>query len=118
MGQERIVMLLDQQQAIAAERPQIYLVLVGESAERQGLELAERLRDARPDLRLQMNLGGGGFKAQFKRADKSGAELALVLAEDELARGVASVKWLREERAQEECPIEQLSERVGMLLGL
>jgi histidyl-tRNA synthetase len=119
MGQERIVMLLEKQvQAIAAERPHVYLVLVGELAERQGLELAERLRDARPDLRLQMNLGGGGFKAQFKRADKSGAELALVLAEDEIARGVAAIKWLREERAQEECPIDAISERVGMLLGL
>jgi histidyl-tRNA synthetase len=112
-------MLLEKQaQAIPVERPQIYLVLVGELAEQQGLKLAERLRDARPDLRLQMNLGGGGFKAQFKRADKSGAELALVLAEDELARGVAAVKWLREERPQEECPIEAISERVGMLLGL
>ncbi len=118
MGQERIVMLLDKQQAIPAERPQIYLVLVGELAERQGLELAERLRDARPDLRLQMNLGGGGFKAQFRRADRSGAEIALVLAEDELARGVAAIKWLREERAQEDCPIEALSERLGLLLGL
>ena len=44
--------------------------------------------------------------------------VALVLAEDELARGVAAVKWLREERAQEECPIEAISERLGMLLGL
>jgi histidyl-tRNA synthetase len=119
MGQERIVMLLEKQaQALPAERPHIYLVLVGERSEAEGLKLAERLRDARPGLRLQMNLGGGGFKAQFKRADKSGAELALVLAEDELARGVAAVKWLREERAQEECPIDAISERLGMLLGL
>jgi histidyl-tRNA synthetase len=65
-----------------------------------------------------MNLGGGGFKAQFRRADRSGAEIALVLAEDELARGVAAIKWLREERAQEDCPIEALSERLGLLLGL
>jgi len=118
MGQERIVMLLDRQQAIPAQRPQIYLVLAGEHSEAEGLRLAERLRDARPDLRLQMNLGAGGFKAQFRRADKSGAQLALVLGEDELARGVAAIKWLREERAQEECPIDAISERVGMLLGL
>ena len=119
MGQERIVMLLEKQaQAIAVERPQIYWVLVGERSETEGLRLAERLRDARPDLRLQMNLGGGSFKAQFKRADKSGAQLALVLAEDELARGVVAIKWLREERAQEECPIDAISERLGMLLGL
>jgi histidyl-tRNA synthetase len=119
MGQERIVMLLEKQaQAIPTERPQIYWVLVGERSETEGLKLAERLRDARPDLRLQMNLGGGSFKAQFKRADKSGAQLALVLAEDELARGVVAIKWLREERAQEECPIDALGERLGVLLGL
>ena len=112
-------MLLEKQaQAIAAQRPQVYWVLVGERSGTEGLKLAERLRDARPDLRLQMNLGGGSFKAQFKRAVKSGAQLALVLAEDELARGVVAIKWLREERAQEECPIDAISERLGMLLGL
>ena len=112
-------MLLEKQaQMIRTERPQIYLVLAGEHSETAGIELAERLRDARPGLRLQMNLGGGAFKTQFKRADKSGAELALVLGEDELARGVVAIKSLRQERAQEECPLDQISERVGVLLGL
>ncbi len=119
MGQERIVMLLEKQaQAIPTERPQIYLVLSGERSEAAGLKLAERLRDARPDLRLQVNLGGGSFKTQFRRADKSGAEIALVLGEDELARGVVAVKSLRQERAQEVCPLDQIGERVGLLLGL
>jgi histidyl-tRNA synthetase len=119
MGQERIVMLLEKQAlAIAAERPQVYLVLVGERSEIEGLKLAEQLREARPSLRLQVNLGGGSFKTQFKRADKSGAELALVLGEDELDRGVAALKPLRQERAQEQCPIAQISERLGVLLGL
>ena len=57
--------------------PQVYLVLVGEHTEMAGFKLAERLRDAWPDLRLQINLGGGSFKTQFKRADKSGAQFAL-----------------------------------------
>jgi histidyl-tRNA synthetase len=119
MGQERIVMLLEKQAlAIAVERPQVYMVLVGERSEVEGLELAERLREARPNLRLQVNLGGGSFKTQFKRADKSGAELALVLGEDELDRGVAALKPLRQERTQEECPLAQISERLGVLLGL
>ena len=46
---------------------------------------------------LQINLGGGSFKTQFKRADKSGAEFALVLGDDEVARGVIAVKALRQE---------------------
>ncbi len=119
MGQERIVMLLEKQAlAVSPKRPHAYLVLVGERGEIEGFKLAERLRDAWPDLRLQVNLGGGSFKAQFKRADKSGAEFALVLGEDELARGTVALKALRRELAQEECPVAQISERLGVLLGL
>jgi histidyl-tRNA synthetase len=119
MGQERIVMLLEKQGVgIVAERPHVYLVLVGERTEIEGFKLAEQLRDAWPDLRLQINLGGGSFKTQFKRADKSGAEFALVLGDDEVARGVGALKALRQEMAQEECPITRISERLGALLGL
>lgn len=119
MGQERIVMLLEKQAAdVAHQRPHIYLVLAGERTGVQGLKLAEQVRDAWPSLRLQVNLGGGSFKAQFKRADKSGAQFALVLGEDELARGIVALKGLRQEMAQEECPIAQISERLGTLLGL
>ncbi len=119
MGQERIVMLLQKQGLdVVRRKPQVYLVLVGERTEIQGFELAERLRDAWPALELQVNLGGGSFKTQFKRADKSGAEFALVLGDDEVARGVVAVKALRREMAQEECPVTQISERLGVLLGL
>ena len=119
MGQERIVMLLEKQGLHAQPvRPDVYLVLVGEGAQQPGFLLAERLRDAWPQLKLQINLGGGNFKAQFKRADKSGAQLALVLGDDEVARGVVAVKTLRRESAQEECPLEIINERLGQLLGL
>jgi histidyl-tRNA synthetase len=119
MGQERIVMLLEKQNLeLPRHRPQLYLVLVGERTSVPGFQLAEQLRDAWPDLSLQINLGGGSFKTQFKRADKSGAEFALVLGDDEAARGVVAVKALRREMAQEECPMERISERIGILLGL
>jgi histidyl-tRNA synthetase len=118
MGQERIVMLLEKQGLSAPrERPQVYVVLAGESTEIEGFKLAERLREAWPHLRVQVNLGGGSFKTQFKRADKSGAAFAVVLGDDEVARGVAAVKDLRRE-AQEECSLERISERLGDLLGL
>ena len=119
MGQERIVMLLEKQGLTAArQQPQVYLVLVGEGAQQPGCLLAERLRDAWPQLKLQINMSGGNFKTQFKRADKSGAQLALVLGDDEVARGVVAVKALRRESAQEECPLERINERLGLLLGL
>jgi histidyl-tRNA synthetase len=119
MGQERIVMLLEKQGlGPLRDRPQVYLVLVGERTEIQGFKLAEQLRDAWPDLKLQVNLGGGSFKTQFKRADKSGAQFAIVLGDDEVARGVVALKALRQDVAQEECSIAQISERLGELLGL
>jgi histidyl-tRNA synthetase len=119
MGQERIVMLLQKQNlALLEAHPQIYVVLAGEQAEIPGFKLAEQLRDAWPDLAVQINLGGGSFKTQFKRADKSGAEFALVLGDDEVARGVVAVKALRRDLPQEECPLERISERIGILLGL
>jgi histidyl-tRNA synthetase len=96
----------------------VYVVLAGDSTEIPGFKLAERLRDAWPNLRLQTNLGGGSFKTQFKRADKSGAQFAVVLGEDELARGVVALKDLRRDVPQEDCPFERISERLGVLLGL
>ena len=119
MGQERIVLLLQQRdEELRRQRPQVYLVLVGAQAQIPGFKLAEQLREAWPELAVQVNLGGGSFKTQFKRADKSGAEFALVLGDDEAARGVVAVKALRRELAQEECPLERISERIGILLGL
>ena len=119
MGQERIVMLLEKQGLAALrDRPQVYLVLAGDNTEIPGFKLAEQLRDRWPGLKLQINLGGGSFKTQFKRADKSGAALAMVLGDDEMARGVVSVKDLRGGGVQEECPVERISERLGVLLGL
>jgi histidyl-tRNA synthetase len=58
--------------------------------------LAESIRASAPDRRVELNLGGGNFKAQFRRADRSGAELAVVIGEDEITRGVVQIKPLRE----------------------
>jgi histidyl-tRNA synthetase len=119
MGQERIVMLLEKQALLAQrQQPHVYLVVAGERTEIAGFKLAERLRDAWPDLALQINLGGGSMKTQFKRADKSGAQFALILGDDEAQRGVVAVKALRRESAQEECSMDQISERLGLWLGL
>ena len=75
LGQERIVELLRAQQRRDAGRcaPDVYLVIAGERAEAEGLALAERLRDAVPGCASRRNCGGGSFKSQLKRADKSGA---------------------------------------------
>ena len=113
-------MLLEKQGLDRAARPRRRSIWCwsGSGPETQGFKLAEQLREAWPALRLQVNLGGGSFKAQFKRADKSGAQFALVLGDDEVARGVVALKDLRREMAQEECPMDAISERLGSLLGL
>jgi histidyl-tRNA synthetase len=119
MGQERIVMLLEKAGLTPArERPDVYWVAVGVRAERLGMQLADALRESRPGLHVQFNLGGGNFRAQFKRADKSGAAYAIVLGDDEIARGVVALKDLRRDIIQEDCPIDRISERLGALLGL
>jgi histidyl-tRNA synthetase len=108
MGQERLVELMRLQAQTPTSGPQLYLVMAGRGVEERGLELAERLRSALPCLRLHANLGGGSFKVQFKRADRSGARLALVLGEDELRRGEVTIKRLREDAGQQQVALDGL----------
>jgi histidyl-tRNA synthetase len=100
MGLERIVTLLEDRGRTAAMAPDAYMVLVGGQAVAAGVPLAERLRDALPALRLLVNGGGGSFKSQFRRADRSGARLALIIGESEAEAGTVSVKDLRGEDEQ------------------
>jgi len=117
LGIERVVALLQQAESVpAAKVPDIYLVASGARAEGAALRLAEQLRDALPGRSVLLNLGGGNFKAQFRRADRSGARLALILGDEELERGVVAVKPLRLEGGQIECPLVQLPERIASLL--
>ncbi len=96
IGLERLVSLIDEAQlAVHDAAPQVYLLALGEMAETRAMELAEQCRDALPDLRLLLNAGGGSMKSQMKKADRSGARFALILAEDELARNEITIKDLR-----------------------
>jgi len=118
LGIERVVGLM-QVQGIAASAapPAVYLVLSGERAELAGYALAERLRDALPGAGVLANMEGGSFKAQLKRADKSGAAVAVILGDDEAARGVGAVKWLRNETAQQEWRLDELPQRIAAALA-
>jgi histidyl-tRNA synthetase len=110
MGVERLVALVVAAGSTPpAVPPDVYVVVNGARATAEALRIVERLRSERPQLRFELNLGGGNFKAQFRRADRSGAPLALIIGDDELARGVLGVKPLRVESGQSECPIEALA---------
>jgi len=109
MGIERLVALISDTGTLQPDlAPHAYLVMAGEGATQAGLLLAERLRDANPDLRIRSNCGGGGFKAQFKRADKSGARLALILGDDEVVQQVVSIKDLRGDNEQQTIAWDEL----------
>lgn len=118
MGVERVVELLVQAGGVPPRRgADVYVVVSGERSGTAVLPLVERLRSALPARRFEMNLGGGNFKAQFRRADRSGAALALVLGDDELARGVAALKPLRRDAGQSECPLDALPAGIEAMLG-
>ncbi|HTC51168.1 MAG TPA: histidine--tRNA ligase [Steroidobacteraceae bacterium] len=117
MGVERVVELVSQlpsqPQSAAAD---VYVVLNGERASLEGGRIVESLRDALPHRRFELNLGAGNFKAQFRRADRSRAALALIIGEDELARGMVALKPLRLEAGQTECPLTQLPAQIEAAL--
>jgi histidyl-tRNA synthetase len=117
MGVERVVELLTLAGGVPpAAAPEVYIVANGERAEREALRVAEQLRDALPGRGVLLNLGGGNFKTQFRRADRSGARLALILGDAELDRGVAGVKPLRREDGQIDCPLDELPARIASFL--
>lgn len=117
MGAERIVALMNDSAPTGVTVPHAYVVAVGDSAAPEAMVMAERLRDGNAGLRVQLNAGGGSFKAQFKRADRSGAPLALVLGDDEVANGTVAIKHLREDCPQQTVSREQLDEWFGAWLA-
>ena len=103
MGIERLILMLETLGKIPEElsrQVDIYFCAFGEASELAALALAEQLRDVQPGLRLQVNAGGGSFKSQFKKADKSGALYALILGENELESQTIAIKPLRTDAEQ------------------
>ncbi|NPA72209.1 MAG: histidine--tRNA ligase [Gammaproteobacteria bacterium] len=119
MGIERLAaLLIDNNKVPEISKPDLYVVLVGENVERPGLVISEMLRDALPGINVQMNCGGGSFKSQFKKADKSGASYAIVLGEQEVADKVAAIKPLREKSEQQTVSWDALAATLKDLLSV
>ena len=107
MGIERMILLLQDAAWSGAIAPVAYIVHAGDDAGALARRVAERLRDDR--LAVVLHAGGGGFKSQMKKADASGARFALVIGDDEAARGVVGVKPLREAGEQREMDVAELA---------
>ena len=104
MGMERLVLLLETLELLGdlPASADVYVINAGEGTLGAAFSLAEQLRDALPSVRVMSHCGGGNFKKQFKRADKSGARVALIIGEDELANQQVTVKYLRQD-IQQQC---------------
>lgn len=100
LGVERILALLESQQEVQIEAIDVYLVLLGEASELKGMLLAEEIREQVPGITMITHCGAGSMKSQMKKADKSGAKIALILGEDELSNEQLTVKYLREKKEQ------------------
>tara|TARA_R110002110_G_scaffold406421_1_gene626510 strand:- start:353526 stop:354815 length:1290 start_codon:yes stop_codon:yes gene_type:complete len=107
MGLERLVLLLQDSAVapVAADAVDVYVVTADEAAQLAALNVVESLRSTLRDVSIIAHTGGGSFKSQLKKADKSGAQVALIWGEDEVAAGTVTLKPLREsstgERAQQ-----------------
>lgn len=115
MGMERVLLLMQAHGVTAANVLDGYLVCAGEVATGKAVVLADQIRALCPGFALAINYDGGSFKSQFKKADKSGARLALVIGDEELANATITVKYLREEREQETILLKDIGEYCGRL---
>jgi len=110
IGLERLLSLLEEDDLIPeSSAPDLYLVMFGEAAEIEGMVLAEKLRSDNSELDLMTNCSAGSMKSQLKKADKSGAQIALILGEEEIEKQVVVVKYLRQKQEQITVPLNELN---------
>ena len=109
LGMERILALLESQQKQPLQTVDVYMILIGAASEIRGLQISENIRDAVPGVKMITHCGGGSVKSQMKKADKSGAAIALIIAEDELENEQVTVKYLRENKEQVTVSVDELT---------
>ena len=111
LGIERLVLMLTELEKLENIRAttDVYVVMSGEQAEITGVALAEQWRDDVAEIRIQTHCGGGKFNKQMKRADKSGAKIAVILGDSEIENQQATIKYLRENKEQQSVPFAQMA---------
>jgi len=118
LGIERLILMITSLDKVKNIRPQVdaYFIMLGAEAELKGNQLAEQWRDAVLDCRLQSHCGGGNMKKQMKRADKSGAQIALILGENEINEQQVTVKYLRGQQEQQSLSFDQVPSLLASLI--
>ena len=119
MGLERLVEVVEvSSKTDFNTAPHVYFISADGHTSAAGFALAEKLREQVPSLRLVMHCGGGSFKSRFKKADKSGAVFALVLGEEELERKQVGIKYLRQEKDQQQVSWDAVGRVLKEELGI
>ncbi|MBR9895127.1 MAG: histidine--tRNA ligase [Gammaproteobacteria bacterium] len=119
MGIERLVLLLTTltEEGQDTSFADVYVTAMGDDAQPYAIEVSEALRNALPNIRIMMHCGGGNFKKQLKRADKTGARLALLLGSDEMQSREVGVKPLRDGQEQVTVSFDTLADKVAEMLS-
>ena len=118
IGMERLTELVEVSVEKAENsQPKIYIVAVGEGAEIHASIMAETIRDENQNYAVEVNMDGGNFKQQFRRADKSGAELAIIVGEQEIEQGTVSLKPLKSDGEQKTVKQEELIGQLDKFFG-
>jgi|TARA_B100000749_G_scaffold144637_1_gene110961 histidyl-tRNA synthetase len=118
MGLERLILLLETLELVPEHvnnQADVYVTAMGDQAVAPAMALAETLRNELPGRIVVSHCGGGSFKSQMKKADRSGARFAVILGENEIAQGTAGLKPLRDDQPQQEIAQADLA---GVLAGL
>ena len=118
MGLERLILLLETLELVPEHvnnQADVYVTAMGDQAVAPAMALAETLRNELPGRIVVSHCGGGSFKSQMKKADRSGARFAVILGENEVAQGTAGLKPLRDDQPQQEIAQADLA---GVLAGL
>ena len=118
LGIERLVLMLTSLEKVQNLRPQVdvYIIMLGEGADVKGNALAEQWRDDVSEIRIQCHCGGGNMKKQMKRADKSGAQVAIIIGEDEIANETVTIKYLRGQHEQQSMAFAEVPSLLSNLI--
>lgn len=111
MGVERLVLLIESiQDTVIDNKADIYVTCMGDDVAVKTTQIAEALRDALPNLKVVQHCGGGNFKKQLKKADNSGARVAIIVGQQEQQNESYGVKWLRDDRPQQALSLSKIIE--------
>ncbi|GLR72956.1 histidine--tRNA ligase [Agaribacter marinus] len=119
MGIERLVLLMQEINTddSFASSADVYVTALGDLAQLEAATIAEQIRDKYEGSKVILHCGGGNFKKQMKKADASGAKVAVIVGENEVSAGEYGVKYLREDTAQETHNIPSLLENLGKIIN-